>query len=172
MKKIVVTGHTKGIGKAIFDYFKLKEYDVVGFSRSTGYDISNPAHRQLIVSELENADIFVNNAYVNFDNSQLELLTMAFNKWRPDPSKLIINISSRAAGAMDNEYAASKEQLDQFCKSKLYNNPPIINIKPGLADTDRVKRISGPRMTTSQLIEVLDFALTSSVKIQSITFSV
>jgi NAD(P)-dependent dehydrogenase (short-subunit alcohol dehydrogenase family) len=172
MKKIVVTGHTKGIGKAIFDYFKLKEYDVVGFSRSTGYDISNPAHQQLIVSELENADIFVNNAYVNFDNSQLELLTMAFNKWRPDPSKLIINISSRAAGAMDNEYAASKEQLDQFCKSKLYNNPPIINIKPGLADTDRVKRIMGPRMTTSQLIEVLDFALTSSVKIQSITFSV
>jgi NAD(P)-dependent dehydrogenase (short-subunit alcohol dehydrogenase family) len=172
MKKIVVTGHTKGIGKAIFDYFKLKGYDVVGFSSSTGCNISNPAHRQHIINELENADIFVNNAYVNFDNSQLELLTMAFNKWRPNPDKLIINISSRAAGAMDNEYSASKEQLDQFCKSKLYNNPPIINIKPGLVETDRVKQILGPRMTTAQVIEILDFALTTSVKIQSITFSI
>ena len=34
--KIAITGHTKGIGKAIADLYP----NVIGFSRSNGYDIS------------------------------------------------------------------------------------------------------------------------------------
>ena len=34
--KIAITGHTKGIGKAIADLYP----NVIGFSRSKGYDIS------------------------------------------------------------------------------------------------------------------------------------
>ena len=35
--KIAITGHTKGVGQAIASRFD----DVMGFSKSTGYDISD-----------------------------------------------------------------------------------------------------------------------------------
>ena len=38
--KVVITGHTKGIGKSVFDLLNDKGYDVVGLSRSNGFDIS------------------------------------------------------------------------------------------------------------------------------------
>ena len=37
--KIAVIGHTKGIGKAICDLYKKKKFEVVGFSRTNGYDL-------------------------------------------------------------------------------------------------------------------------------------
>ena len=38
--KIVITGHTSGIGKAIYDKFtEVSCREIVGMSRSTGYDI-------------------------------------------------------------------------------------------------------------------------------------
>ena len=36
--KISITGHSKGIGKACFDLLS-KEHNVVGFSRSNGFNI-------------------------------------------------------------------------------------------------------------------------------------
>ena len=34
--KILIIGHTKGIGKAIYDYYDNKGYKVKGLSRSKG----------------------------------------------------------------------------------------------------------------------------------------
>ena len=39
--KIAIIGHTKGIGKAISKLYKKKGFDIVGLSRSNGYDIEN-----------------------------------------------------------------------------------------------------------------------------------
>ena len=39
-KRALITGSTKGIGKAIADIYKNKKYTVVGLSRSNGYDLS------------------------------------------------------------------------------------------------------------------------------------
>jgi NADP-dependent 3-hydroxy acid dehydrogenase YdfG len=169
MKKVIVTGHSKGIGKAISNYFEQQGYVVSGFSRSTGYDISDETHRQKILAELADADIFVNNAYKNFDSSQLELLKSAFNLWQGSP-KLIINISSRAGGAMNSPYAATKLEQDKFCSQHSFHLPRIINLKPGLVDTTRVSKIPGNRLTTDQLVEILDFILKNPIKIQSMTF--
>ena len=37
-KKIVITGHTSGIGKAIFDKFtEVSCHEIIGMSRSNGY---------------------------------------------------------------------------------------------------------------------------------------
>lgn len=169
MKKVVVTGHTKGIGKSISEYFEQQGYTVVGFSRTAGYDISNETHRQAIIEALDDADIFVNNAYKNFDASQLELLKSAFSKWQGS-KKLIINISSRAGGAMNSPYAATKLEQDKFCSQHSFHLPRIINIKPGLVGTDRTAKIPGPRMSTEQVVQMLDFILKNPIKIQSITF--
>jgi short-subunit dehydrogenase len=45
--KIAITGHTKGIGKAIAGLYYTDE--VVGFSRSNGYDISKPEDVKSII---------------------------------------------------------------------------------------------------------------------------
>ena len=37
--KIAVVGHTRGIGKAICDLYKKKKYEVVGMSKSNGFDL-------------------------------------------------------------------------------------------------------------------------------------
>ena len=37
--KIAVIGHTKGIGKAICELYKKKKFEVIGLSRSNGYDL-------------------------------------------------------------------------------------------------------------------------------------
>ena len=37
--KIAIIGHTRGIGKAIADLYTNKKYDVVGLSRSNGFDL-------------------------------------------------------------------------------------------------------------------------------------
>mgnify|MGYP003348959675 CR=1 FL=1 len=50
--KIVITGHKRGIGKAIFDYFNHSNNEIIGFSLSDGYDISTTKTRTDILNEL------------------------------------------------------------------------------------------------------------------------
>jgi hypothetical protein len=59
--KVGITGHTKGLGKFLFDYYKSQNHSVIGFSRSTGYDVSTDIEK--IVSESNDLDLFINNAY-------------------------------------------------------------------------------------------------------------
>jgi hypothetical protein len=77
--KVVITGHTKGIGKSIYEYFK-KDLNniVIGFSKSTLCDISKETDRQIILNELIDTDIFVNNAYHIHDDSQNILLEESY----------------------------------------------------------------------------------------------
>ena len=164
--KIAITGHTNGIGQAFFNYFQ--DHDIIGFSRSNGYNIADPASRSAILEQIADADMFVNNAYSNFNNSQLKLLTDVYNLWQ-NTDKIIVNISSRYTTGVE-KYCKDKEQQDLFCKSKEFTLPYIINLKPGLADTNRVKHIQGKRLSVEEVVAILDFALNSSYKIHTITF--
>lgn len=167
--KVVITGHTKGIGKAIYEYFLNKGYQVIGFSRSTGHDITEYRSQEIILDELKDTDIFVNNAYVNFTDDQLNLLKLSYDLWA-NQEKLIINISSRAAGTTDTMYGTSKLKLDHFCNNSIYKKPNILNLKFGLTDTERVKNIQGNKMSVNDFTYMLDMILNSKIKIQNITF--
>ena len=68
MKKLAVTGHTKRIGKAIYDAFP----NSIGLSKSTGYDITDENSRTRILHAVRDCDIFINNAHDGF--GQVELL--------------------------------------------------------------------------------------------------
>lgn len=164
--KIAITGHTSGIGQALFNHFHL--HDVIGFSRSNGYNIADPHVRSKIIDQIADADMFINNAYNNFDNSQLTLLTAVYNLWQ-NTDKILVNISSRYTSGIE-KYCKDKEQQDIFCKSKEFTLPYIINLKPGLVDTNRVKHIQGNRLTVNDVVAMLNFALNSSCKIHTITF--
>ena len=60
-RRIFITGHTRGIGKAIFELFKSKNFYCYGVSKSTGFDIN--ADCDLIVRQMANFDYIVLNAY-------------------------------------------------------------------------------------------------------------
>lgn len=68
--KIAITGHTRGIGKSLYDYFCKNNHTVFGFSRSNGYDIN--LNQDRILDVVKDYDIFINNASSN--DSQLQLL--------------------------------------------------------------------------------------------------
>lgn len=164
--KVAITGHTRGLGLALFKHFSA--HDVIGFSRSNGYDIADPISRSKILEQLADADIFINNAYNNYDDSQLQLLMSVYDLWK-DLDKVIINVSSRYTTGVE-KYCKDKEQQDLFCKSKEFLLPYILNLKPGLFNTDRVKNIQGKRMSVDNIVGIVDFALNSSCKIHTITF--
>lgn len=86
--KVAITGHTQGIGKRAYDRLCP---DIIGFSRSNGYDITNPTDRKRIIEESKHCDIFINNATAEF--GQTLLFLELFNNWQYQ-NKTIINVGS------------------------------------------------------------------------------
>jgi hypothetical protein len=86
-----LTGHTTGIGKEVYDRLSP---NCIGFSKSTGYDITIAGDRKKIIDESATCDIFINNATSGF--GQTELFLELFNAWR-NTDKTIINVGSRIA---------------------------------------------------------------------------
>jgi len=89
--KIAITGHTQGIGKRAYDRLCP---DIIGFSRSNGYDITKLDDRKRIIEESNHCDIFINNATAEF--GQTLLFLELFNNWQYQ-NKTIINVGSRIA---------------------------------------------------------------------------
>lgn len=89
--KYAITGHSSNIGKTIYDRLNSQGIECLGFSRSNGYDISNPEDRGKIIAKSADCDVFINNARSKF--SQSELLMEYFLNYRTLP-KVIINVGS------------------------------------------------------------------------------
>jgi len=89
--KIAITGHTQGIGQGLF---RRLSPDAIGFSMSTGYDITKKEDRQRIIKESADCNIFINNATAEF--GQTYLFLELFEEWK-HTDKTIINIGSRIA---------------------------------------------------------------------------
>lgn len=116
--KIAITGHSRGIGKATYDHLS-QQYQVVGFSRSNGYDISLEADIDRILTETMDCDIFINNAY-HFD--QQLVIAEKWNQLHLDKDHFIINVSSLASDPIFDiknkiphlvPYADEKHKLNQ-----------------------------------------------------------
>lgn len=170
--KIVITGHTSGIGLALYNHFK-DNYNCIGCSLSTGYDISDAGTREKIVKLTEDCAVFVNNAYSDVSvDSQLDLLKAVYESWNGD-DKILINISSRI-NDFDNlnnpwlvRYAKSKLRQDQYCRGK-----KIVNLRLGATDTPRVKWMTGDKIDTADVIKVVDFILSNYNRFKITTLTV
>lgn len=109
--KYAITGHTSGIGKYIYE--KLQP-NIIGFSKSTGYDITIPEHRFKMIAESEDCDIFINNAHCGF--GQVYLFLEIFKKWR-NSDKIIINVGSNVT---EHKYLSSaREYLLHYQAEKI-----------------------------------------------------
>jgi len=135
--KIAITGHSKGLGKFLFDSFS-DINDVIGFSRSNGYHIST---YQNIVNKSIECDVFINLAYC--ETYQSKLFEFLFQKWKDD-EKTIININSSSifkTGEWNPEYVANKKHLQNIVESfvGLFPNKKVrvINLHIGTLETHK-----------------------------------
>ena len=176
-KKIAITGHTQGLGKALYNHYLSTGFVVEGFSRTNGYDIGDPVARARLVEQLADHDIFINNAQSAF--AQTDLLYAVFERWQKQ-SKTIVNISSNASDGIKNfpyPYATSKTALDKACEQ--LNNTPrslckVVNIRPGWIATERIKemRITDPCLEVKTIVEIIDFILELPTNIHITSLSI
>ena len=87
---IAITGHTKGIGKSLYDALAVS-HNVKGYSKSKGYDITKKTDRYRIIKEVDDCDVFINNAYDDF--AQSSMLYELWCDWH-SKEKTIITIGS------------------------------------------------------------------------------
>lgn len=160
--KISITGHTKGIGKSTFDYLKNQTYDISGYSRSNGWDISDI---QRCTDEFALSDCFINNAY-SFSNghAQLELLRGIWKKWKGNPNKLIICMGSYGTDFIQNRdhpYTIHKHALDQTIKQLRAASqfPKISNIRPSYVDVERISHIESNKIDPLNIAKIIEFIL-------------
>lgn len=99
--KTVITGHTYGLGRAVFNHFP----GAVGIARSTGYDIERDFDH--VVEIIKGCDLFINNAYAN--HSQVKL----FNAVKDHVGKSIHmgSIARLYRDKFPSQYAFNKQEL-------------------------------------------------------------
>lgn len=124
-KKIVITGHTNGIGKAIYDKFtEISCREIVGMSRSNGYDIDKDFNK--VVEEAEGAEIFINNAYR--DKQQLKLFHALKDK--VDMMVVMGSVSRFYPELIPTDYVHDKQELAEACRLESINpnSIPILHL--------------------------------------------
>ena len=114
--KIAISGHTKGIGKSIFDNIISN-----GFSRTNGFDITKPDD---FVESVKNFDVFINNTFHPI--YQKEIFEKLFSIWKYE-EKTIINILNLSTLLSDDlntqhEYFKSKKLFKESIQKTLLKN--------------------------------------------------
>lgn len=162
--KIGITGHTSGIGKALYDTLIYKGHTCIGFSRRNSYDISDQEDRNAILHNVKNCDVFINNAWADF--YQVDLFQGVFDMWISDKSKTIININSRSKYGISGNpsYSATKKQLAKVAYDGMFNPDKrcrIININPGYVKTDMTadKHNTVPMLSAKECADMILWAL-------------
>lgn len=173
-KRVVITGHTSGIGNSLFKLFEKNGFVVEGFSKTNGYNISDPESRKEIVSRSLDADIFVNNAY-DIDG-QLILLKEMTRLWE-GTNKLIINMGSKGIHvpviSPHEDYLDAKRQQHDFIKSRfLKGSPRIFNVVAGMVDTNIVKQWNVEKLDIDEFAEMVYFLATSKINVQEVMLDV
>jgi len=159
--KVAITGHTRGIGRACFLKYLPK---AKGYSRTNGYDINSKEARSRIVQDIEDCDVFINNAY---SEGQVDLLYDVFEAWK-GKDKHIINLGSDSSNGIKREpykYAVDKAALDKACEQLSFLKDPckVSIVKFGYVGTDRILNTINPDkyIDVKDAVEYIDYVIQS-----------
>ena len=106
--KIALTGHSKGLGQALFEFLSQK-HEIIGFSQSNGCDIKSPFDREKIIKESKDCDIFINLVHNYYH--QTDLLLELHKSWK-GLQKYIINIGTSAVD--DENFGLNDYQMLEY----------------------------------------------------------
>lgn len=180
--KVIVTGHTRGLGAEIATTYKNLGHEVIGFSRSNGYDLRNWAHMQKMLDQVQDGDWFFNVAKPDF--VQTTILYELWKKWQ-DQNKTIVNISSGITAiptlppGMFNDanldlYRTAKMSLNEASRQLAFKAmyPKILLVNPQhlygnpITEQEQVKLSKW----TSTLIKVISEIDANGFTLKEITF--
>ncbi|HMN69827.1 MAG TPA: hypothetical protein PKC28_14885 [Bdellovibrionales bacterium] len=155
-KRIAMTGHTSGVGQALYDYWRGRGHDVQGFSRSNGYDLSRAETITRVVQESLKCDWFINNAFNEW--AQIDLLYALFEKWR-DQERWILNIGSNSPDrtkGFPHKYQSVKAALDVACAQLNHIQGArcrVSCLRPGWIRTPRIAdlKVNEPMLVTADI---------------------
>ena len=175
--KVVITGHTKGIGKCLYEKFTRQGHEVLGYSRSTGHDIEDPAIRQQIIEESSTANMFINNAYG--PTGQTILLEEFIKAWDGSDKK-IVNLSSKLSffplGKEKDldDYIIQKQLQNKLIKDRMFvGSPQILNVIIGLVDTDMSTRFNSTKISPEKIaILIYDLSTQHEIQVQEVVVDV
>lgn len=159
-KKIIITGHTQGVGKAIYDKFtEISCREIIGMSRSNGYDIEKDFDK--IVEEATGAELFINNAYR--DSQQLKLLEAL--KGKVDMMVVMGSVSRFYPELIPTQYVHDKQALAEACRLVSLNPAgiPLLHLDLGFIEDTHVNP-SNPTAFSS------DYTTTKSDIVDTIIF--
>ncbi len=149
---LIITGHTSGIGKYIYE-----KYGGVGLSRTTGFDITKDNISQYITPQT----IFINNAFAFHDlDAQSNILDQAINA-----SKIIcIGTNSQWEGV----YKDAKERLKQKCHKYFLEGKDITYLALGKVDTPYMQKLHPDDnfIDKEYLMNCIEFILNSKYRIE------
>lgn len=154
-----ITGHTKGVGKAIFDKLSTT-YNIQGFSRTNGYNLKN---YQEIVPLISNFDVFINNTY--YLDHQEKLFLEVFNRWKSKPKTIInvLNASTILNPQTKLQYSKDKSNFFETIKTTIIKNPNkicrVINIHPGTIEPNKMYPDSKVKLDPQIIANQVDYIL-------------
>lgn len=146
MNRIVIVGHTRGLGAALFKEFNKSPafIEVIGLSKSTGFNIEKANHRLNIIDKCKEASILVINAFSDeVKDAQHELLCEAFKVLQNRPMTIAVIGSNAPDNWKDSmrKYPSYKKMIDHSVRqmSKLDTPCRVVNFRPGWINTTRIR---------------------------------
>lgn len=162
--KIFITGHKRGIGKAVYDLFSSKNWHCEGVSTSDGFDVEEDHVK--ILEMMEKFDVIVLNAYKG--QSQIEMLKAIVENYKESYKKIIVITSTSGTDVGRDwkeksqtyvEYCAHKKELIEYIEKVqqiLFDKPlNIYDVCPDTVDTDMTKHLwtDYPKLEASHVAE-------------------
>ncbi len=181
--RIAIIGHTKGIGKAIGDLYKKKNYSVIGLSRTNGHDIVTDQEK--ILEAIEGCQLVVINAHAG--RGQLKLLKRIYGRYTFDHMKVavITSTSGTDEGQDYNEFKVwNKFEYVQYCEIKkelmqyinelqeeLFEKPlSVYDVCPDVVDTDMTKGLWEhlPKLSAAEVADAVEYCFESTFNVNKI----
>jgi len=158
-QKIVITGHTSGIGKQLQYRLKTAGYEVLGLSRSNGFDLADTNKVVQAILDFD-PDVVFNNAYHPF--GQLTLLTHLHKLWT-GRQKVIINTGSVSAyipNYPNKQYKSAKvAQRDYIIRESFFyqhkNMCRLHNVSFGFVNTKMIAKNSPNFISPAEAARIL-----------------
>tara|TARA_R110001592_G_scaffold61722_1_gene188576 strand:- start:27 stop:605 length:579 start_codon:yes stop_codon:yes gene_type:complete len=177
--KIAIVGHTRGIGKAVADLYKKKNYTVVGLSSSNGYDLH--CSQVEIMEQLDDCQLIVLNAYAG--RGQMNLLKRIYGKFVFENKKVVAITSTSGTSIGEDEEFLDPEYME-YCKNKktlieyveqlqqeLLNKPlSVYDVCPDVVDTDMTKGLweDLPKLKAEEVAETVRYCFESTFNVNKI----
>jgi nucleoside-diphosphate-sugar epimerase len=159
--RVCITGHTSGIGQGLSLALSSRGHEIIGLSRSTGYDLASSGCVDRMVAASLGCDAFINNAHAGY--SQVELLFALHKQHGSNPHFTVVTIGSNAADGIrmrPQSYAIEKIALDhavaQLQRNGRWN---LIHIRPGWVDTPRVAAVSASKLAVDDVVDAVMWAM-------------